>query len=153
LLEYLKTKENFKNIYVSEEGSDEWTEVYQSDSLMVKLGVSRRGYPRVPIDGQMIIQDGPLKDRFAALTNVSKGGFGAKGITGLSIGEKFKGTFTSPSLSIPIHFQAEVVFLNQLGLIGVLFTNLSTESLAQIIAYVRQFVQTHPDVDYRKIAS
>lgn len=152
LLDSLKNKPNYKNIQVSSEPTKEWREVYQVDALMEKLGVNRRTHPRVPIDGILVVQDGFLKGKQATLTTLSQGGVGAKDIKGFSIGEKFKGSFSSPSIPVPIYFQAEVVFMSPQGTLGLKFLNVSTESLAQIIAYVKQFVQSHPEVDFRKIA-
>jgi hypothetical protein len=152
LFEYLKSKSNFKNILVASGVEKEWQEVYQVDSLMERLGVNRRAHPRVPIEGTLTIQDGFLRGQKFGLTTLSQGGLGAKNLAGLSIGEKFKGSFMSASLSMPIRFQAEVVFLSPEGVLGVKFINLSTEALSLIITYVRQFVLAHPDIDFQKIA-
>ncbi len=152
LLETLKTKKTYHNIQVASDSSKQWKEVYQVDSLLEKLGVNRRAHPRVPIEGRLHIQDGFLKGQYATLTTLSQGGIGAKDIKGFSIGEKFRGSFSSPSISMPIHFHAEVVFMSPSGALGLKFTNVSTESLTQIIAYVKQFVQSHPEIDFRKIA-
>jgi hypothetical protein len=152
LIEFLKSKQNYKNIHVAKDNKDRWQEVYHVDILMEKLGVNRRSFSRVPIEGTIAFQDGALRGKKVALTTISQGGLGASDVHGLSIGEKFRGTLTSPFLSVPIHFHAEVVFVSAEGSVGIKFINLSTEAITHIIAYVKQFVQAHPDTDYRKIA-
>lgn len=153
LIKFLKTKKNYKNISVSNNITQTWEAVYQIESLMDKLGVNRRQSPRVPILGTISILDGYLKGKKGSLTTLSQGGLGAKELSGLSIGEKIKGVFSISHFQTPIHFQGEVVALHpDGGGFDLKFTNISAEGLSQIIAYVKQFVEAHPDTDFKKIA-
>lgn len=152
LINYLKTKKQYKNIFVSNNVNPAWEAVYQVESLMDKLGVNRRQYPRVPILGTISILDGFLKGKKSPLTTLSQGGLGAKELQGLSIGEKLKGVFSISHFQTPIHFQGEVVALHPDGGFDLKFTNISAEGLSQIIAYVKQFVDAHPLTDFKKIA-
>lgn len=150
LLEHLKSIKNLNNVKVTKHSKKQWEDVYAVPTILEKLGINRRAVPRVPVEGSVNIIDGALKGKRGELTTISQGGFGMKNIEGLSIGETFKGTFSSPGFGHPVHFQAEVVFLNK-GNIGAKFLNLSTEALSQIIFYVNQFINKHPDIDFKKI--
>lgn len=152
LVKFLKKKKHYKNIFVSNNITQTWEAVYQIESLLEKLGVNRRQSPRVPILGTISILDGFLKGKNGSLTTLSQGGLGAKELAGLSIGEKIKGVFSISHLQTPIHFQGEIVSLHPEGGFDLKFTNISTEGLSQIIAYVKQFVEAHPETDFKKIA-
>ncbi len=153
LINYLRTKKHYKNIFVSNNVNQVWEAVYQNESLMDKLGVNRRHFSRVPILGTISILDGFLKGKKGPLTTLSQGGLGAKELQGLSIGEKIKGVFSISHFQTPIHFQGEVVALHpDGGGFDLKFTNISAEGLSQIIAYVKHFVDAHPNTDFKKIA-
>jgi len=152
MLIYLRKKPNYKMTFVSNSSAQDWQGVYQFQSLMDNLGVNRRHHPRVPIEGTITILEGFFKGKKIPLITLSQGGLGAVELRSVSIGEKIKGVFSGANLSTPIHFQGEIVFLNPEGGIGLKFTNISAEGLSQIIAYVKQFVESHPDTDFLKIA-
>lgn len=152
LVNFLKKKKHYKNIFVSNNVNPVWEAVYQIESLMDKLGVNRRQSARVPIFGTISILDGFLKGKKGPLTTLSQGGLGAKELKGLSIGEKIKGVFSISHLQTPIHFQGEVVTIHPDGGFDLKFTNISAEGVSQIIAYVKQFMHAHPDTDFKKIA-
>lgn len=152
LLQFLKTIEINKDVLVCQGEVRKWKEVYQVESILERLGINRRAYDRVPIEGEIHFQSGPLSGKTFSLTTISQNGFGSSGIKELSIGEKFKGTLRSKNFAMPLHFQGEVVFINAHGILGVKFNNLSTEAQTHIIAYVRRFVLAHPGVDFKKTA-
>lgn len=153
LLSILKSKPEIHQIQIACGTKEQWKEIFQYKSFLEKLGISRRNHPRVPISGQLTIVGGFLRGQKANLTTLSEGGLGAERIQSISIGEHIKGTFSSPNLSLPIHFQGEVVFINSNRTeFALKFTNLSTEALSQIIGYVKKFVEEHPETDFRKIS-
>lgn len=152
LIEHLKTLKTLEKVMISKGNPKQWQEVFGDELIMEKLGINRRHNARVPLQGTMTFLDGSLRGHQAELSSVSQGGFGFRAVEGLSIGEVFKGSFISPNLSPAIHFQAEVVSLNpQIG-VGAKFLHLSTEAQAQIIFYVNQFINKHPETDFKKIA-
>lgn len=152
LIDQLKKHRHQKGVTVASGAKDEWQEVYQVESLLERLGINRRAHDRVPIDGQILFTDGALQGKSFSIETISQRGLGCLAVKGLSIGEKFKGTIRSNSLAVPLHFQAEVVFLNPNGGLGARFINLSTEAQTHIIAYVKQFVRKHPHIDFKKTA-
>lgn len=153
MIQYLKTKLAHQNIFISQETNKNWKELFQFEEVIEKLGITRRANSRVPINGLMTIVEGELKGRKSELFSLSQGGVGVRGLEQLSLGEKIKGIISSTNLPFPIHFQGEVVFINtEKTEIGLQFSNLSAEALSQIIAYVKQFVESHPEVDFRKVS-
>lgn len=155
LIQILKEKLDHKSIMICQElnqsSERQWKPIYHFESVIEKLGISRRKFPRVPIEGIMTIVEGLLKGRKAELFSLSQGGLGARGLTEVSLGEKIKGIITSKNLPLPIHFQGEIVFSNtKKNELGIQYTNLSTEALTQIIAYVKQFTESNPGIDFKK---
>lgn len=149
LVERIKSKGSPNNLLISSEEKPQWVDLFHCEAIAEHLGIDRRKDPRVPIDGQLIIQSDAFRGKVGKLTTLNEGGLGAHSIDGLSIGELFKGTISSPSLSATIHFQGEVVNISDKQIIGVKFIQLSSEARALIIAYINQFIKLHPEIDFK----
>jgi hypothetical protein len=151
LLLFLKNKNTLANIKIWTEGYKDWQDVYQIEKILDELGVSRRHHPRVPINATIHIEAQNGSHWEAELSMISQGGFGLNKAHTISIGERVKGTITSSSLPMSIHCAAEVVFVNNLGFVGFRFLNISTEAKSSVIAYVKHFVDTHPEGSFTKM--
>jgi hypothetical protein len=152
LLDFLKTKNNLANIKIWTEGYKDWQDVYQIEKILDELGVNRRQHPRVPIKGTIHIEAQNGSHWEAELSMISQGGFGLKKAHSISIGERIKGTLSSTNLPMTIHCAAEVVFVNSAGFVGFRFLNISTEGRSSIIAYVKQFIDSHPEGSFTKMS-
>lgn len=152
LLMFLKSKKNLANIKLWTEGYKEWQDVYQIEKILDEIGVNRRQHPRVPIKGKIHIEASNGSHWEAELSMISQGGFGIKNAHAVSIGEQIKATLTSQSLPMPVHCAAEVVFVNSSGFVGFRFMNISIESKSTIIAYVKQFIDSHPEESFIKMS-
>jgi hypothetical protein len=152
LLIFLKSKKNLANIKLWTEGYKDWQDVYQIEKILDEIGVNRRQHPRVPIQGKIHLEATNGSHLEGELSMISQGGFGVKNAHVITIGELMKATLSSQSLPMPIHCAAEVVFVNPAGFVGFHFLNISTESKSSIIAYVKQFIDTHPEESFTKMS-
>jgi hypothetical protein len=152
LLILLKSKNDLAHIRIWTEGYKEWQDVYQIEKILDQLGVNRRQHPRVPIKGSIYFETQNGANHEAELSMISHGGFGLENTHSITIGERIKGTITSSSLPMTIYCAAEVVFLNNSGFVGFRFLNISTEGKSSIIAYVKQFIDQHPDESFTKMS-
>lgn len=149
MMEFLKSKDDLGEIRIWTEGFDDWKEIYEIHKIMDELGVSRRAHPRVPIMGTADMEvSGSLYS--AKIISISEGGAGletetSKQSTYLRIGAKIRISIKSPNLYNHIHTNAEVVYMNDDGYVGVRFLNLPTDSKTIIFDYVKKFTDTRKD--------
>lgn len=143
MIESLKGRSNFQDVWIWTEGYSEWRDVYQVHKIMDELGVGRRAHPRVPITGNVLCE-GASGSFTARALSVSEGGLGMTECPTIKIGEKFKVVIKSPNLFAPLHATAEVVFVGHDGYAGMRFIGLQTESKSSIIEYVKKFQESHP---------
>lgn len=143
MFEHLKTEEDLANVEVWTEGYAKWEPVFQIHPIMDQLGISRRKHPRVPLAGTVSLDlGGRLVD--AEPRTISEGGLGVAKVSGLEIGQKLSLVIRSPQLYLTIHTTAEVVYANKLGIAGLRFEGLGSESRAAVIEYVKKFVNQQP---------
>lgn len=143
MIDALKDRGNFQDVWIWTEGYSEWRDVYQIHKVMDELGVGRRAHPRVPISGQVMCE-GAAGSFVGRALSVSEGGLGMTESPLVKIGEKFKVVLKSPNLFTPIHATAEVVYVGQDGYAGMKFVGLQTESKSAIIEYVKKFQDAQP---------
>ena len=137
LIDFLKKQTELGNIKIWTEGYEEWRDVYSVYKILDDLGVNRRQHPRVAIQGVLLIEHtGGLIE--VPLTTISEGGCGISKGYKLNIGDKFKGTVSSPALPHKIHCAAEVVYMGTDAECGLKFSNISMEGKSAIIDYVRK---------------
>lgn len=140
MLTFLRTQNDFAEIYVWTEGYSDWKEVFQIHRIMDELGVPRRKHPRVPLMGQVSCE-GATGSFTARALSISEGGLGISESPAVKIGEKFKIILKSPNLYLPIHATAEVVYVGNDGYVGLKFLGLQTESKSAIIEYVKKLLE------------
>jgi len=140
MIETLKGKDSFQNVWIWTEGYSEWRDVFQVHKIMDELGVGRRAHPRVPIAGQVLCE-GATGSFVGRALSVSEGGMGITEVPSMKIGEKFKILLKSPNLFSPLHATAEVIYVGPDGYAGLKFVGLQTESKSSIIEYVKKFLE------------
>ena len=141
LLEALKKLDDYSKVDVMGEAIDSWKEIYEVQKLVDELGISRRAHPRVPIMATLKYET-PQGPQTLKVISISEGGLGANDAQHLKIGDKLKGTLTSPHLFVSINCTAEVVYVGQDSYAGLKFVSVPTESKSAIIEYVKKFNQT-----------
>lgn len=143
MIETLKDRGQFQDVWIWTEGYSEWRDVYQIHKIMDELGVGRRAHPRVPISGQVTCE-GAGGSFVGRALSVSEGGLGMTESPPVKIGEKFKVVLKSPNLFAPLHATAEVVYVGQDGYAGMKFIGIQVESKSAIIEYVKKFQESTP---------
>jgi hypothetical protein len=140
LIEQLKEYSDMSPVRLWTEGFEDWKEVFQVPKIMTELGVSRRQHPRVPIMGTLKCEgsSGVLNVK---VISISEGGLGVTEARGLQLGEKIRGTLTSPNLFVPITANLETVYLGGDGYAGLRFLGVPPEAKSAIIEYVKKFQQ------------
>ena len=143
MLDFLKSKADLATVQVWTEGYTEWKAVFQIHRIIDELGVSRRKYPRVPIDGQIFCESTDGNFTIRALS-ISEGGLGATEALNMKIGNRYKMTLKSPNLFNPIHATAEVVYIENDDYVGLKFIGIHSESKSVIIEYIKKFTDSKP---------
>ncbi len=136
LIDLLKGRENFENVWVWTEGYREWQDVFGFHKLMDDLGLGRRSHPRVPVAGQVEIK-APQKLIQAKAMSISEGGMGIADVTNLNVGEEVYITLKSNKFMTPISALAEILYIENNSFAGVKFKQISSETKSLIIEYVK----------------
>lgn len=139
LLKFLRTQQDFSTIDVKPEGSPSWREIYNIQRIVDDLGVTRRSHPRVPIMGSFETDSESRIQFKSKVISISEGGLGLSEAKGRQIGEKFRGTMTSPNLFVTVNSNCEVVYVGSDGYAGIKFIGLPAEEKSAIIEYVNKF--------------
>lgn len=140
LLKFLRTQQDYAVVDVKAEGSPSWREIYSVQRIVDDLGVTRRSHPRVPIMGNFETEAGSGAIQFKSkVISISEGGLGLSEAKGRKIGERFRGTMTSPNLFVTVHSNCEVVYVGNDGYAGLKFIGLPMEEKSAIIEYVNKF--------------
>lgn len=139
LTKFLKSLDSYSlelvNIWA--EGAPQWGKVFEFTEVLERLGISRRGHIRVPLNGNLIINKNNI-EHITQIMTISLGGCGVKGNTDLTVGDHVKITINTQEFNPPIHCSAEVRFASA-SEVGIKFINLSLESQNRIIDYIRKF--------------
>lgn len=139
LLNLISKQEDISVVAIQDPKSKEWKEVYAFPDIVEKLGLSRRKHARVPILAQFVGRTNRHESFNARIITISEGGLGLTEVYDLKIGDTAEGQVTSPHFFQPINIRAEVVYSGLDGYIGLNFTQISEESQAAIIDYMKKF--------------
>lgn len=136
MLDVLKGRESYENIWVWTEGYKEWQNIFGFHKLMDDLGIGRRSHPRVPISGQVDIKSN--KGTFSARAmSISEGGMGVAEVGGLAVGDSVHVSLKNPAFIQPLNASAEVVYIENESFAGLKFSQISSETKSMIIQYVK----------------
>ncbi|AHZ84491.1 PilZ domain-containing protein [Bdellovibrio bacteriovorus] len=138
LISFLKGMTDYSTVDVCSDNSNVWKEIYSIPRIVDDLGISRRSHPRVPMVGTLACES-PKGEFSCRVISISEGGLGVNDAQNLQIGERFKGTLTSPNLFVTINTTCEVVYVGNDGYAGLRFVGLPEEFKSSIIEYVRKF--------------
>ncbi|WP_347356422.1 PilZ domain-containing protein [Bdellovibrio sp.] len=138
LITYLKKLRDYSAVDICTDNSKVWKEIYSVPRIVDDLGISRRSHPRVPMVGTLACES-PKGEFSCRVISISEGGLGVNDAQNLQIGERFKGTLTSPNLFVTINTTCEVVYVGNDGYAGLRFVGLPEEFKSSIIEYVRKF--------------
>lgn len=146
LIQFLKSSPGVDDIHLWSEHSSEWRPVYSYPEVVKELGFYLRSSPRAQIIGTVSIHGYPNPFK---LEMIGEGGFGILGGSQLTRGELHKVTLASPLLVNPVRVDASVRFISSKGEVGFKFENITAESEAIIVDYVKQYKdtvdnETHP---------
>jgi len=138
LIEFLKPRNDLKEILIWTEGYRDYQEIFTNHRLIDDLGVSRRSHPRVPIMGSVQYESTRSTGTARALS-VSEGGLGITETGNLRIGEEIKVLVKSPNLYVPIAASCEVCYKGNDDYAGLRFLSLPVEAKGAILDYVKKF--------------
>nr|BFD62996.1 hypothetical protein BdHM001_16770 [Bdellovibrio sp. HM001] len=138
LIATLKKLRDYSAVDICTDNSKVWKEIYSIPRIVDDLGISRRSHPRVPMIGTLACES-PKGEFSCRVISISEGGLGVNDAQNLQIGERFKGTLTSPNLFVTINTTCEVVYVGNDGYAGLRFVGLPEEFKSSIIEYVRKF--------------
>jgi hypothetical protein len=138
MIALLKTIKDVSSVDIFSDKNGYWQEVYSFPQVADALGISRRAHPRVPIVGTLQCES-PKGDFSCRVISISEGGIGINDAKDLVIGDRFKGTLTSPNLYTTINATCEVVYVGGDGYAGLRFATIPTEFKSSIIEYVNKF--------------
>jgi hypothetical protein len=137
LVGQLKLQKNCYDILLWSKGMRSWTPLIEFYDLMDELGLNRRQYPRATINGR-IVAKWDDKTAIGTLKMIGEGGFGAVGLTDVSVGQFLSVELHSPQFHEPLYVKAEVRSIDPDGNVGCRFIKMSIEFKSTIIQYVRQ---------------
>lgn len=138
LIAHLKTLSDVKNVRLWTVGLNHWSNLFEFHEIIHQLGLTKRGYDRAPIMGQVQIQrNGEIIHK--PLASVSGGGLAIKDSVNFSSGEILTVAIQSPLLIAPVRATAKVMYVESSGYVGLQFQQIHIESKTTLMDYVRQF--------------
>lgn len=144
LLDLISKQEDVSVISIQDPKSKEWKEVYAFPDIVEKLGISRRKQQRVPILAQFNGKSSKSKNVSYRVITISEGGMGFTENFDLKIGDEVEGQITSPHFFQPISVKADVIYAGLDGYIGLKFSQITDETKAAVIEYIRKFGKQPP---------
>ncbi len=141
MIRHLKEKRNSqKEIRVWTKGMKSWASLFEFYDIMDEIGISRRQYPRSPIEGRVIAR---WEDQTAigTMQAIGEGGFGVNGLIGVQPGQVISVELQCPQLIETIRVKAEVRSTGD-NFTGCRFVSISPEQKSLIIQYVRNSMAT-----------
>jgi hypothetical protein len=136
LVKELKDLGAVKEVMLWTKGMREWAPLYEFHDLLTEIGVNKRQYPRADIPGKAVLKAGGTT-LIAPLLTISEGGMGVRLDGGLVSGQTVTIEIQSPAFHEPLHMRGEVRYGSN-GVMGLRFTNVTSEGRATIIQYVRK---------------
>ncbi len=132
-------------------GMKKWATVFEIPDVAKQLNVSRREYPRAPIQGEVFVKRG-TEELICHAAEIGEGGLGIKNAADLNKGDIVYVTLKSPLLINHIQSKATVVYTAKGGYTGLQFENIHVEAKSTIIDYVRQFSSEDTAVGFSNAA-
>lgn len=149
-VELLKELPNFQQVFVSTNDDEEqWTPIYSSYMFMEALNMSRRNFLRAPLMGlAKITRKGSRFSYVVKTATIGQGGLGVYGLgPNFESGTAIEIKVESEDLSSSLNLGGTIVYNTDKGFIGVRFSELSAESSAVILDYIRRFNDGLEDSD------
>lgn len=136
LLEELKRLENLGEVMLWTKGMKEWVHLFEFHDILSALGVNKREFPRVGIEGKVVIKgaDRPIT---APTLTLSEGGLGVALDGGVEAGQVVDLEVQSAVFREPLRVRAQVRFVAG-GTAGLKFTSLTAEQRSMIVGLIRQ---------------
>ena len=144
LLALISKQEDVSDISIQDPKTKDWKEVYAFPDIVEKLGISRRKQQRVPILAQFNGKSNKSKNVSYRVITVSEGGMGFTENYDLKIGDEVEGQITSPHFFQPINVKADVIYAGLDGYIGLKFSQITDETKAAVIEYIKKFGKQTP---------
>ncbi len=144
LLTLISKQDDVSDISIQDPKTKEWKEVYAFPDIVEKLGISRRKQQRVPILAQFNGRSNKSKNVSYRVITVSEGGIGFTENYDLKIGDEVEGQITSPHFFQPISVKADVIYAGLDGYIGLKFSQITDETKAAVIEYIKKFGKQTP---------
>jgi len=141
LITRLKDVELDQNVLVWTKGMKAWAPIFEFHDLLDEIGINKRQFPRAEIEGRVTVKL-PTKAVEGVLITISEGGFGANGLTDMSIGQVVSVEVISDAFYDTIHAKAEVRYITESGYVGFKFQHINMESRGAIIQYVKSAGRT-----------
>lgn len=137
----LKNQPQLNRISISPQDKNKWLPIYSSYAFMEALNISRRHYLRAPLMGlAKITKEGSRFSYVVRTATIGQGGMGVYGLGhNFDNGTQVQMRIESEDLQSPLHIKAQVVYNTDQGFVGVQFTEISAESTAIIIDYIKKF--------------
>jgi len=135
LMQELKVLDSIAEVMVWTKGMKEWAPIFEFHDLLNELGVNKRQFPRVDLEGKAIVKCDGLT-LIAPLLSVSEGGLGISLDSGVVSGQIVTIEIQSPAFRQSITGRAECRYAAN-GVMGFKFTNLTSENKGLIVQYVR----------------
>lgn len=139
LMSLIAKSQDVTKISIQDPKTKDWKDVYAFPDIVERLGLSRRKQPRVPILAQFTGRSNKSDDVSYRVITISQGGMGFTENFELQIGDEVEGQVSSPHFFQSINVKAEVIYAGQDGYIGLKFTQLTDETRAAIIEYIKKF--------------
>ncbi|MFN3455742.1 MAG: PilZ domain-containing protein, partial [Pseudobdellovibrio sp.] len=131
--------EDISKVYIQDNTTQEWKDIFSYPDLINKLGITRRKSQRVPILAQFSGVNEHEQKIQARVITISEGGLGLTDSFDLKLGETLRGQITSPHFYTPLTLSAEVTYAGLDGYVGLKYTELNDEGMAIVTDYINRF--------------
>lgn len=136
LIAELKNLNSLNDVMLWTKGMKEWAPLFEFHDILTAVGVNKRLFPRADLQGKVILRDGG-STLVAPLMSISEGGVGLHLENGIEPGQQLSIEIHSEVFHENLQAKAEVRYVAG-GVTGLRFTQVSAETKAAIIQFVRQ---------------
>lgn len=136
LVAELRKVDSLDDILIWTKGMKEWAPLFEFHDLLSTLGANRRQFPRLEIQGKVIINTNSGTVVVPLLT-LSESGCGVQLEKGIKTAEIVTLELHSPSLSKPVSVSGEVRYVSP-RMTGLRFLNLDDSAREEIVSLIKQ---------------
>ncbi len=138
LIQFLSYHKDLSQIYLWTEGQEQWARLFEFNTIMEAIGITRRKFVRAPIVGRVSITRG-TQIFYKDISNISVQGLGIKNAFELKAGDLVILKIQSLLIVEDFQAQATIKYVNPSGYAGIEFSKISERSKAYLQDYVKQF--------------